>query len=413
MPKDFLKFLQVALKLNKDDLIPGGRYHNFNDFFNFPRFDKPHLENEPMPTQLCKDLDGVVSIFDIISDKDVLLSFPFQSYGYVLKFLEEAADDVNVKTIKITLYRVAVDSLVIRSLVKAAENGKDVRVFVEVKARFDEETNFTSADILEKAGVKVYYSFPGLKVHSKLCLLERNEKGKARLYSYLATGNFNEKTARIYADYGLLTASQEIGKDIKKVFYFLERKSKKEKFKHLLVAPFNLRKELIKLIDNEINNAMEGRPSGITLKLNSLEDRKMIKKLYEASNAGVKIKLIIRGICCLVPGIKDISENIEATSIVDRFLEHSRVYIFNNNGDIKYFLSSADCMKRNLSRRVEVAFPIHEKEVQQQLQKMIDIQWNDNIKARIIDKDQRNNYKEDENEQKIRSQYEIYNLLKQ
>ncbi|MCW9094740.1 MAG: polyphosphate kinase 1, partial [Ignavibacteriaceae bacterium] len=342
-----------------------------------------------------------------------LLSFPYQSYGYVLKFLEEAADDVNVKTIKITLYRVAVDSLVIRSLVKAAENGKDVTVFVEVKARFDEETNFTSADILEKAGVKVYYSFPGLKVHSKLCLLERNEKGKARLYSYLATGNFNEKTARIYADYGLLTASQEIGKDIKKVFYFLERKSKKEKFKHLLVAPFNLRKELIKLIDNEINNAMEGRPSGITLKLNSLEDRKMIKKLYEASNAGVKIKLIIRGICCLVPGIKDISENIEATSIVDRFLEHSRVYIFNNNGDIKYFLSSADCMKRNLSRRVEVAFPIHEKEVQQQLQKMIDIQWDDNIKARIIDKDQRNDYKEDENEQKIRSQYEIYNLLKQ
>jgi len=413
MPKDFLKFLQIALKLNKDDLIPGGRYHNFNDFFNFPRFNKPHLENEPMPTQLCKDLDGVVSIFDIISEKDVLLSFPYQSYGYVLKFLEEAADDVNVKTIKITLYRVAVDSHVIRSLVKAAENGKDVTVFVEVKARFDEETNFASADILEKAGVKVYYSFPGLKVHSKLCLIERNEKGKLRLYSYLATGNFNEKTARIYADYGLLTASQEIGKDIKKAFYFLERKSKKEKFKHLLVAPFNLRKELIKLIDNEINNAMGGRPSGITLKLNSLEDRKMIKKLYEASNAGVKIKLIIRGICCLVPGIKDISENIEAISIVDRFLEHARVYIFNNNGDIKYFLSSADCMKRNLSRRVEVAFPIYEKEVQKQLQKMIDIQWNDNIKARIIDKDQRNDYKEDENEQKIRSQYEIYNLLKQ
>ena len=412
MPGDFLKFLQATLQLNKDDLIPGGRYHNFNDFFNFPKFNKQHLEYEAMPPQNCKDLDGVVSMFDVISGQDILISFPYQSYGYILKFLEEAADDLNVKSIKITLYRIAEGSLVIRSLVKAAENGKDVTVFVEVKARFDEKANFASADTLEKAGVKVHFSFPGLKVHSKLCLIERSDKGKAKFYSYLATGNFNEKTARIYCDYGLLTASQEIGKEVKKVFNFLERKSKKEKFKHLLVAPFNLKKTLIKFIDNEINNTKEGKTSGIIMKLNSLEDRKIIKKLYEASNAGVNIKLIVRGICCLVPGVKNFSENIEARSIVDRFLEHARVYIFYNNGDTKYFLSSADCMKRNLSRRIEVAFPIYDDKIKVTLQKMIDLQWNDNVKARIVDKDQKNDYLSDDSEKKIRSQYEIYNYLK-
>jgi polyphosphate kinase len=412
MPADFLKLLRDTLQLKKDDLIPGGKYHNFNDFFGFPKFNKLHLEYETMPPLNCKELDGVVSMFDVISQKDILLSFPCQSYGYVLKFLEESADDVNVKSIKITLYRVAEDSLVIRSLIKAAENGKDVAAFVEVKARFDEETNFASADKLVKAGVKVYFSFPGLKVHSKLCLIERTEKGISKLYSYLSTGNFNEKTSRIYSDYGLLTSNRDFGKEIKKVFSFLERKSEKGKFNHLLVAPFNLRKKLLHLIDAEIQNALEGKHAEITLKLNSLEDRKMIKKLYEASEAGVKIKLIIRGICCLVPGIRGLSENIQGISIVDRFLEHSRVYIFYNNGDKKYFLSSADWMKRNLSRRVEVAFPVYDKDSQKQLQKMIDLQWSDNQKARIIDPKQSNSYKISNEEKKIRSQYEIYKLMK-
>jgi len=415
MPTDFLKFLRDTLQLNNDDLIPGGKYHNFNDFFSFPKFNKPHLEFEPMPPQICKDLDGVVSIFEVMSNKDILLSFPYQSYGYVLKFLEEAADDVNVKSIKITLYRVADDSMVIRSLVKAAENGKHVTVFIEVKARFDEETNFASADTLEKAGVKVYFSFPGLKVHSKLCLIERTEKGKSIFYSYLSTGNFNEKTARIYTDYGLFTASQELGKEVNKVFNYLERKSEKEKFKHLLVAPFNLRKKLIELIDNEIKNIQEGKPAGITLKLNSLEDRKMIKKLCEASNAGVKVKLIIRGICCLAPCGKNLtdpdSDGIEVISIVDRFLEHTRVYVFHNNGDPKYFLASADWMKRNLSRRIEVAFPVYDKNIQKLLQRTIEIQWNDNVKARVLDKDQKNDHRGNKSEKNIRSQYEIYNYL--
>lgn len=412
MPDDFLKFLRQSLKLNNDDLIPGGRYHNFHDFFSFPKFSKPHLEYAPMPPHTCKELDRVISIFDIITQKDIMLSFPYQSYGYVLKFLEAAAEDVSVKSIKITLYRIADDSLVIRSLIRAAENGKDVTAFVEVKARFDEETNFASADAMQKAGVKVYFSFPGLKVHSKLCLVERTEKSKSRFYCYLATGNFNEKTARIYADYGLLTANQDFGKEIKKVFNFLERKSEKEKFNHLLVAPFNLRKTLLQLIDDEIKNASEGKMAEIILKLNSLEDKKMIKKLYEASQAGVKIKLIIRGICCLLPGVKGLSENIEAISIVDRFLEHSRIYIFHNNGDKKYFLASSDWMKRNLSRRVEVAFPVYDKAIQKQLQKMIDLQWNDNQKARIIDRNQSNVYRMTALDDKIRSQYEIYEMMR-
>lgn len=411
MPQDFAKFLQSTLNLKKDDLIPGGRYHNFNDFLNFPKFDKPHLEYDPMPPNSCNELDGVFSFFNIISQKDILLNYPYQSFGYVLKLLEEAAEDVNVQRIKVTLYRLAENSLVVRSLIKAAENGKDVIAFIEVKARFDEETNFASANLLEKAGVKVYSSFPGLKVHSKLCLIERMEKAKLKFYSYLSTGNFNEKTSRVYVDNGLFTSDQNFGNEISKVFDILERKSKKGKYKYLLVAPFNLRKSLVRLIETEILNAQAGKVAEIILKLNSLEDRKMIKKLYEASQAGVNIKLIIRGICCLIPGVKGLSENIEVISIVDRFLEHSRIYVFHNNGDKKYFLSSADWMKRNLNRRIEVAFPISDKEIQKQLQVIIDLHLEDNQKARIIDDKQNNIYRSSTNEIKIQSQREIYKLF--
>ena len=411
MPENFLKFIRSALKLNKNDLIPGGRYHNFNDFFSFPKFGKANLEYESMPAHNCKELEGSNSFFEALSKKDILLSFPYQSYGYVINFLEEAANDVNVKSIKITLYRVASNSLIVRSLCKAVENGKKVTAFVEFKARFDEESNFACAEILQKAGVKVYSSFPGLKVHCKLCLIERIESEKSKFYTYLATGNFNEKTARIYCDSALFTSSQDFGKDVRKVFNILQRKSETESFNHLFVAPFNLRKSLVKLINQEISNVKEGKKAEITLKLNSLEDNKMIKKLYEASNAGVKIKIIVRGICCLIPGIKNQSENIQVISIVDRFLEHSRIYIFHNGGDKKYFLASADLMKRNLSRRIEICFPIYDKQIQSFLQKMIDIQWNDNVKARIIDSKQVNLYKQKGEEGKTRSQYVIYNLI--
>ncbi len=412
---DFIKYLRTALQIERNDLVPGGRYHNFNDFFSFPgvlkNINKHNLENDPFLPLKSKELEGVVSVFDVMSEKDVLLSFPYQSFGYVVKLLEEAADDVNVKSIKITLYRVAESSLIIRSLIKAAENGKKVTAFVEVKARFDEESNFLSADALKNAGVKVFFSFPGLKVHSKLCLIERAEKNKSRFYTYLATGNFNEKTARIYCDHALLTANQQFGKDADKVFNFLERKKDKVKSKELIVAPKKMRKTFSQLIENEIKNATEGKPAEIIIKLNSLEDRKMTNKLYDASNAGVKVKVIVRGICCLIPGVKGLSENIDVISIVDRFLEHARVFIFQNGGDKKYFLSSADWMKRNLSRRIEVAFPVYDKEIQKQLQKMIDLQLNDNVKARVIDKEQNNEYVKDESETMSRGQYEIYNYI--
>jgi polyphosphate kinase len=416
MPDEFLKYIRSALKLDRNDLVQGGRYHNFNDFFSFPgvlkNINKSHLQNELLPPIVSKELEGVISVFDVISEKDVLLSFPYQSFGYVVKLLEEAADDVSVKSIKITLYRVADESLIVRSLIKASENGKKVAAFIEVKARFDEESNFSSADALEKAGVKVYFSFPGLKVHSKLCLIERTEKNKLRYYTYLATGNFNEKTARIYSDHALLTSNQQFGKDAAKVFNFLERKNDKVKSTELIVAPKKMRRSFINLIENEIRNAKESKPSGIIIKLNSLEDKKMINKLYEASNAGVQVKIIVRGICCLIPGISGLSENIEVISIVDRFLEHARIFIFLNGGEKKYFLSSADWMKRNLSRRIEVAFPVYDNEIQKLLQKMIDLQLNDNVKARIVDKEQKNEYINYEGEQKIRSQYEIYDTIK-
>ncbi|RLC49115.1 MAG: polyphosphate kinase 1 [Candidatus Cloacimonadota bacterium] len=412
MPAQFLRFLKESLQLDKDDLIAGGRYHNFNDFFSFPKFEKTELEYESFPTLPCKELEGGVSVFKVMAKRDILLSFPYQSYGNVIKFLENAADDKSVKSIKITLYRVAEESLVVHSLIKAAENGKKVTAFVEVKARFDEESNFASYEALEKAGVKVFSSFPGLKVHSKLCLIERKENEKVKLYTYLGTGNFNEKTAKIYCDYALLTANQDIGKEAIKVFNFLERKTEEETFEQLLVAPFNIRTVFIQLIDNEIKNAVDGKKAEIIIKLNSLEDRKMIKKLYQASSSGVIIKIIVRGICCLLPGVKGLSENIKVVSVIDRFLEHARIFIFHNNGDRKYYVASADWMKRNLSRRVEVCFPINDERLQTQFQKMIDLQWNDNVKARIVDKDQLNKYFEDKKDKKTRSQYKIYDFIR-
>jgi len=352
-------------------------------------------------------------IFDVVSVRDVLLGFPYQSYNYVLRFLKEAANDNDVKSIKITLYRVANNSEIIKQLISAASNGKKVEAFIEVKARFDEELNFTSAEQLQKAGVQVYYSFPKLKVHSKLCLVERKEKNKNVFYSYIATGNFNENTAKIYSDLAVITKDQQIADDINNVFKILSRKSEEEEFKHLLFATFNIKKKIYRLIDNEIAFAAAGKKAEIILKLNSLEDWKMIDKLYEASNAGVKIYLIIRGICCLIPGIDGLSKNIKVISIVDRFLEHARIYVFRNDGDKKYFIASADFMRRNLNRRIEVALPINDEKIKSYLQSYIDLQLNDNIKARVINKTQSNQFVPGKKSSElVRSQYAIYEHTK-
>ncbi len=414
MPKDFLKVIKESLNLSKEDLMPGGKYHNLNDLFDFPDFGLKHLVYEPLKPLPSKTFENNNSYFKSITLKDVLLNFPYQSYNYVIKFLSEAANDKNVTSIGITLYRLANNSKIVEQLIAAAKNGKKVEAFIEVKARFDEELNFSSAETLEKAGVMVYYSFPKLKVHSKLCLIARNENGKNVFYSYIATGNFNEITAKVYSDFALFTKNQSIGSDIKRVLKILSRKSEKENFEHLLVAPFNLRKSLNELIDNEIENANAEKKAEIILKLNSLEDWKMIDKLYEASNAGVKIKIIVRGICCLIPGVNGLSKNIKVRSIVDRFLEHSRVYIFHNNGNKKYFISSADFMRRNLNRRIEVALPIFDERIKNYLQSFIDFQLNDNVKARIINKTQNNKFVIagiNNNSELIRSQYKIYESL--
>ena len=412
IPKPFLKFLRDSLLLDKADLVPGGRYHNYSDFFGFPSSDNSNLEFAKLSEINHKDIDKHSSIFDAISEKDHLLFFPYQSYNYVVRFFEAAAIDPNVKSIKITQYRVAKNSAIVKSMIKAVENGKEVMVFVEVKARFDEELNIQWAEEMEKARVKVYYSFPGLKVHAKIALITRIENDKKVKYAYLGTGNFNEKTASIYSDVGLLTKDENITNEMNFVFSFLSGKEIDVKFKHLLVAQFNMRKDFIKLIDNEIALAQNEKDASITLKMNSLEDKRMINKLYEASNAGVKIKIIIRGICCLVPGVKDQSENIEVVSILDRYLEHARIFIFNNDGDEIIYAASADWMKRNLSRRVEVAFPIYDDENRKRIKEVIELQLNDGIKGRIIDKENSNRYLKLKNKSEESSQLGIYNYLK-
>jgi polyphosphate kinase len=412
MPKRFLNFIKDSLDLEDDDLVPGGRYHNYYDFFSFPNPGLKMLEYEKLSHIPHKTFDNRDNYFDLIAEKDQSLHFPYHSYKYVINFLEQAANDEKVSSIKVTQYRVASDSAIVKALIKAAKNGKEVMAFVELKARFDEEANIHWAEEMEKAGVKVFYSFPGLKVHAKMALIERIENDVPKRYCYLSTGNFNEKTAKIYGDFGLFTNHGQLTIEAYVVFNYLARQEVDYKFKHLLVAQFNMRKKFSKLVEQEMENAINGKEAKITLKMNSLEDKKMIKKLYSASQAGVKIRIIVRGVCCLVPGVKGLSENIKVISIVDRFLEHARFYMFHNDGDELIYAASADWMKRNLSRRVEVAFPIYDDVIRDEVKKIIDLQIHDDAKARVIDKKDRNKYKANEERQLVGSQLATYDFLK-
>lgn len=409
--KDFKKFLREALDLSKEDMIPGARYHNFNDFFSFPNPQKGNFEYEPMPPMQSKEFLNEADKFNLISQKDRSLFFPYQTYDHVIEFFEQAAKDPDVTTIKVTQYRVASDSAIIKSLIEAKKNAKEVIVFVELKARFDEERNILWASEMERAGIKVFYSFPGLKVHAKLALITRKENNELKNYCYVATGNFNENTAKVYSDFGLFTADEGITSEVEKVFQYLSRKQIQHDFQHLLVAQFNIRRQFSILINNEIENARQGKEARIIIKVNSLEDTKMIKKLYHASNEGVKIDIIVRGICKLVPGIEGLSENIKCLSIVDGFLEHARFFIFHNNGDEIIYAGSADWMKRNLSRRIEVAFPIYDEDIRRKIKDIVNLQLGDNVKARVIDEKDKNIYKTNSDE-KIRSQYATYEYLK-
>lgn len=412
MPKSILKVFRKKLGIKKNELIPGGRYHNFNDFFGFPAKTTDDMVYEHFDTLDHPSIRNHKGYFEAISQKDFMLHFPYQNYNHVLEFIEEASVDSAVEEIFITLYRVAKDSRVCKAMIAAVENGKKVTVFNEVKARFDEELNMEWGGRMKAAGVNVLYSFDEIKVHSKICLIKRREAGELVRYAYFGTGNFNESTAKIYCDHALLTKDINLTSELDSVFEFLMGKNKKPEFKHLLVAPFTMRPEFEVMIDNEIKLAKDGLVGKMTLKMNSLEDRGMIDKLYEASNAGVKITIIVRGICCLIPGVEDMSKNIKVISIIDRYLEHGRVYIFNNNGDEKIFLASADWMKRNLSRRVEVGFPIVDKSLKLEIKKLINLQLKDNVKARMLNKTQSNPYKKSTAKTKVRAQYDFYNYLK-
>jgi polyphosphate kinase len=412
MPKGFLKFLKECFDLQPNDMVKGGRYHNFQDFFGFPNPKHPDLELDSFhPMKVDELKGGSKSIFRTIRKKDRILHFPYQSYEYVIRFLNEAALDPKVEEIKATQYRVADNSAVVNALINAALNGKKVTVFVEVKARFDEEANLRSAREMRKAGIKIIYSIPGLKVHAKIALVIR--KGDKRDYAFLSTGNFNEKTARVYADHGFFTSQDVIISELKQLFDYLENQTPGYEFKKLLVGQFNLKRELKRLIDQEIANVENGGKGYLILKMNGLQERDMISKLYEASEKGVKIDLLLRGICCLKPD-QPYSKNIRVIRIVDQFLEHARAFYFHNNGEDLLYLSSADWMNRNLHRRIECAFPIEDPEIKQEILHILNIQLKDNVSARILDQ-QLNNLALTQNgeEEKVRSQFAIFDYLKE
>ncbi len=413
MPPEFLRYLQEVLELDKLDLLPEGRYHNNFDFFNFPDFGLTHLKLRPLDPLPYAPIEDSEDIFRTIRQGDHLLHLPYHSFQSVVKLFEEAARDPHVTHIKIIQYRVGETSSIMNALVDAAARGKRVSAFMEVKARFDEENNIQWGQFLEKAGVKVYYSFPGLKVHSKAALIRRLEGGKPVIYAYFSTGNFHEVSAKIYSDLGLFTADNRLTQELGRIFSVLEtRKLPTRDFQHLLVGQFNLRTALTLLIQQEIEHARAGRRAVITLKMNSLQDTDMINLLYEAGSAGVTIRLIVRGICCLIPGEPGLSENISAVSIVDRYLEHARIFHFYNDGANTIYLSSADWMTRNLSYRIETVFPLYDKRLKRMVMDILDLQLSDNVKARIIDKLGENRYVRTHDGIPVQSQLDTYFYLK-
>lgn len=414
MPDDFLAFVCDAFGITSDDLVQGGRYHNLQDLAKLPNPAGKRLEQRPPVPMRVPFLDEMGSVFKAVKKRDILLHFPYESFDYLIRFLMEAAFDPKVDEIKITQYRVAENSAVINTLISAAQNGKKVTVFVELKARFDEENNMRTAERMEQAGIRIIYSIPGLKVHAKVAVILRKDTSeglKRRDFAYLSTGNFNEKTAKIYSDMALLTSNAEIITDINKVFAVLEGRLQEPTFRHLLVARFNMVPELTAMIRREIESVRQGGKGRIILKMNGLHDSRMIDELYRASEAGVEIDLIVRGICCLVPD-QPYSRNIRVTRIVDMFLEHARVWYFYHDGREDLFLTSADWMRRNLNRRIETAFPILDPEIKREIIDILNIQLRDNVKACRLDGELRNIFKRDDNPEKVRSQLAIYDYLK-
>ncbi len=413
MPAAMISFLKLKLQISSyDAIMPGGRYHNFKDFIGFPNVGRDYLENPKLPALDCRDFDGFVNAFDAITKQDILLITRTISSTTSPSWCARRRSIPAVSAIRINIYRVAKKSRIIHSLIDAANNGKKVTVVVELRARFDEAANIDWANILTDAGVKVVFGVPSLKIHSKLCLITRHENGEPVRYAHIGTGNFNEKTAKIYTDFSLLTRNPDITAEVEGVFEYIEYPYRRYKFNHLLVSPINSRRQLYRLIDNELSNAKAGQPSGIILKINNLVDKDLINRLYAAGQAGVPIQMIIRGMCACVRACLGLSDNIKVISIIDRFLEHPRVMVFHNKGNPQLYISSADWMSRNIDGRIEVGTPIYDERLKQRIMDILELQLSDTCKARVIDADQKNEYVKRGNRRKIRSQVAIYDYLK-
>jgi polyphosphate kinase len=412
IPKDLLKILVKKFRFGPNDVtIPANRYHNFKDFMKFPVLGKKKLYYEPLVPINHRDIQSGKSILSAIGKKDIMLFFPYNPFDHFIDLLREASIDPYVTSINITLYRLARNSSVINALLNAVRNGKSVTTVVELQARFDEEANILWGNRLSEEGVKVIYGVPGLKVHAKLCLITRTKNDSTQKFAAVGTGNFNEDTARIYTDHLLLTANKKITNEVVKAFNFFNANYRKDNYYHLILSPFLLRNKISFLIENEVKFARAGKKAFIYMKLNNLTDAEVVQQLYEASKAGVTIRLIIRGMMSLVPCVKELSENIKSISIVDRFLEHTRFMIFHNGGDEEYYISSADLMTRNIEHRVEVTCPVFDKTITGEMKDIFELQWKDNVKARILDSSLSNDFVK-KGKQENRSQIEVYDYIK-
>ena len=405
-----LNFLLDKMNINSetDSIIHGGRYHNKRDYMKFPGLN----QNLVYKNIIQLNIPGFVknkSIFKILNDKDFLQHTPYHNFNHILNFLSEASIDPDVKKISITIYRLSKLSSVANTLINAAKSGKKVVVQIELQARFDENANIDYAKLMQDQGVKLIFGIPNLKVHAKICVVEKKIDNKIKKYGFVSTGNFNESTAKIYTDFTLFTSNKEILNDISKVFDFFKFNYKKFKFNHLILSPYRTQTHFTDLINDEIENAKKGKNAFIKIKLNNITSYSMIEELYKASRSGVKIKMIVRGICCLLPNKKNLSENIQVISIIDKFLEHTRMFIFCNDGDNKTFISSADWMTRNLENRVEVTCPVLDRNISKRINGIFDIYWEDNIKSRLVNSSNNNDYRKN-NKSKLRSQEEVYNF---
>lgn len=411
LPVKYLKYLLKRMNLKEEDnVIAGGRYHNFKDFMRFPNVGDDKLVYPKIQVLSHDKLQHSNSILNVMAKRDILLHFPYHNFDYVIDMLREAAIDPFVKSIRISIYRVAADSKIVNALINAARNGKEVLAVVELQARFDEEANLHWSKLLTDEGVTILFGISGLKVHAKMIHIVRQEQGELRDYAYIGTGNFHEGTAKVYSDVSLLTSSRDLAHEVGLVFNFIERPYLPLKLKHLMLSPIYMRDQLTELIRFEMDQAMVGNKAFMRIKLNSLLDENMIQLLYEASACGVKIELIVRGICALIPGVKGMSENIKAISIVDKYLEHTRVFIFYHQGENLTYISSADWMQRNLDMRVEIAAPVHDPHLKEELSDFFNLQWNDNQKARIFDAGNSDKYVKGTSKS-IRSQEDFYAYL--